>query len=140
MAKIRAVMTFVTAQAVMSMLTADHRNVNISSVIEMSDMTGMQGCIAEFIQHVADGVRSVKSGVMFDANGGSIETKSAAKCDPLHGEETWFNKEGVINALSMWPGCRPTRRRQDLSFPLDSRRQNMFAKRRCCQFKNGQSG
>ena len=42
MAKIRVVITFVTAQAAKSTLTVDQQN--ISSVIELSDMTGMQGC------------------------------------------------------------------------------------------------
>ena len=43
MAKIRDVTTFTTAQAAKSMLTSDHQNVNVGSVIEPSDVTGMQG-------------------------------------------------------------------------------------------------
>ena len=43
MAKIRAVMMFVTAQVAKSTLTVDHWK--IGSVIELSDATGTQGLV-----------------------------------------------------------------------------------------------
>ena len=54
--KIRVVTMFAMVQAVKSTLTADHSNINISSVIEPFDATGTQGHEWLF-QHVMNVIR-----------------------------------------------------------------------------------